>query len=190
MSVKTSMPFLRRSDKWDINESYPVGATTDLKTDVVSDIVVEDVRGYEADLTFERSGIEVLKLNTVLALHDFHDQARVEEIYCVEVAEAILERLGGSSIQIFEAQVRRRDPGFPGSVVGIGGMQPALRPHIDISSEHALVKMASLNPDNAAQLQQREWICVKSEALPNTSRLGPESRTDDAVVLGSRSVDL
>lgn len=105
MSVKASIPFVQRSDQ--LSKSYTTGASPAFKTEIIS-LTVDDTRGHESSLRFEKTGIEVLKFKTSLTRDDFNDKNKVEQQYCSELAAAILEHLGAGSIQVFDAQVRSR----------------------------------------------------------------------------------
>lgn len=103
MTVNASIPFFKAREHFSLVESG--GEASSISRVEVVPIDIEDIRGNERSLTFEELGLEVLNFRTTLDRHDFRDQALVESTYCRELAESILERLGGQSIQVFEAQV-------------------------------------------------------------------------------------
>ena len=65
-------------------------------------IPVEDVRGYEKDLSFERNGFIVMELDIPMDIEDFGSREAIVSQYLPKVAEELKDRLGATRVQVHD----------------------------------------------------------------------------------------
>lgn len=65
-------------------------------------IPVEDVRGHEEDLSLDKNGFTVIKLETSLSKEDFDHRETIISQYLPEVADRLKQCLGASRIQVHD----------------------------------------------------------------------------------------
>jgi hypothetical protein len=75
---------------------------TNLKVSIHDHIPVEDVRGYEKELSLEKNGFCVMELGVSLTADDFSDTNLIESEYLPQVAEALKARVGASRVQVHD----------------------------------------------------------------------------------------
>lgn len=107
-----SMQFLARSTFYDkvkpysLHHSYTTTLPrTNFIVDNVSGIALHDLREEEGSLCFEHNGIAVLEMHSSLSYDDFNDRGKVQNVYCKEVANALLTYMNGSAVQVFDFAV-------------------------------------------------------------------------------------
>lgn len=70
------------------------------------DILVENIRGREHDMIFEKTGTAILDMATEMKREDFDDEEKVKQIYLREVGERLQAYLGATRVQIYEHLVQ------------------------------------------------------------------------------------
>ena len=65
-------------------------------------IPVEDVRGREKELSIDKNGFAVMKLDVSMTLEDFDDKEIIKAHYLSRVAEGLKECLGASRVQVHD----------------------------------------------------------------------------------------
>jgi len=101
---------------------------TDPKAEVVR---IEDIRGQEAHFSFQENGFAVLEMDSTLPYEEFENRAKVEKVYCQELASILLRYFDAQAVQFSDIevschshnylrpaladsrQIRRRHPDFP-----------------------------------------------------------------------------
>jgi len=122
----------------------------------VQDLTLHDLREEGRSLCFEENGIAVLEMHSALAYEDFSDRQKVEEVYCKEVADALLMYMDASSVQVFDFALRRRHEEWPEKpsylIDGGGRSQPARQVHIDANEKATRELIETLNPTDFKKL--------------------------------------
>lgn len=72
----------------------------------VSDIPVHDMRGILDELSLDKQGFVVSKIESKLSYEDFKDEEKLRSMYAKEVREHLLQLLGARSAYIHECVVR------------------------------------------------------------------------------------
>ena len=113
--VQARLRFMKRAEiyktekPWGLNydfDNWPTGiARGNFIRDDVENILINDLRGRENQFTFKRHGFGVVEMHSSMTYEDFSSPKKVEEIYCAELGSCLLEYLGATHIQIFDAQV-------------------------------------------------------------------------------------
>lgn len=109
--VQAQIYFLKRDQMYEVEKSYSLEfdtmlfAPSNIKTHVVSDLPIKDIRGMEDEFSFEKNGFAVLELNSKMTYEDFDDIDKIKKVYSPEVAAALLHYMGASGVQVFDAQV-------------------------------------------------------------------------------------
>lgn len=85
------------------DEGFP---RTNIKLNKLSDLEVEDVRGREADLSLDRNGFALIRLDTSMSYEDYDSKDKIKSLYAGEVAEALRLHMKAARVQIFENVVR------------------------------------------------------------------------------------
>ena len=72
----------------------------------VENMTIRDLRAVEKTFSFDENGIAILQMQSSMAYDDFSDPAKIENIYCKEIGEALLQYTSAKSVQIFDFAVR------------------------------------------------------------------------------------
>ena len=73
---------------------------------LVDDVNIRDLRAVEGTFPFDENGIGILEMQSNMTYDDFSDSVKMENIYCKEVGDALLQYTQALSIQIFDFAVR------------------------------------------------------------------------------------
>lgn len=125
----------------------------------VEDVLVKDLRGREAQFTFEKNGFAIIELDSAMTYEDFDDPVKFSGIYLQEVAACLLQYFDATSVHIFNTVRRRRHPDFPNVAVLRPGVatQPAARVHID-STRESLDQLVRELQDDELSIDGRRYI--------------------------------
>ena len=118
--IQARLRFMKRAEiyktekPWGLNygfDNWPTGiARGNFVREDVEDILINDLRGRENQFTFKRHGFAVVEMHSSMTYEDFSSPKKVEEIYCAELGSCLLEYLGATHVQIFDAQVSFLSP--------------------------------------------------------------------------------
>lgn len=75
---------------------------TNLKYTKYEGIEVEDMRGREDELSVEKNGYTLMKIDVPMEAEDFSDRDKLRSIYLPLVAERLKEHLGASRVQVHD----------------------------------------------------------------------------------------
>ena len=154
--VETSMQFLARDSLYKNEKPYKfkyaadIGIpTSNLRYKKEEPVKVSSIRGREREFTIEKNGFAVLKMCHDMSSDDFNTEAAIQR-YRDLVAEQVKTYLGADKVQVYEhrvclalcrcclcylaneAQIRKRDAGFPIAKEGMDYQynQPSTVAHI------------------------------------------------------------
>ncbi|MCJ1277831.1 hypothetical protein MMC21_005645 [Puttea exsequens] len=141
--VQGSIFFLARDPKHDLEKPYALRfttsdgfPTTNTQSEEHSGIPIKDLRPLQADLSFEKTGIKIMKTQSSMSYDDFDDESKIQETYLAETARDLKEALGAKRVHIIEHLVRKRHATFP---IATGDsyqfQQPTSLAHIDSTVE-------------------------------------------------------
>jgi hypothetical protein len=66
---------------------------------------IQDIRGRESDFSLEENGFMILRMDSSLSYEDFAEPAKVEKVYCQEVATRLLEHFEtAAAVQVSDIQ--------------------------------------------------------------------------------------
>lgn len=109
--VRSHTHFLKRDPLYNEEKPYSLRFTApdgfpraNIKLDR-HDLDVFDVRPKKDELSLESNGCFVWNFKSRMPYDDFDNEAKVREIYLVEVADGLRQRLGARQVQIFEHTV-------------------------------------------------------------------------------------
>ena len=118
--IHARLRFMKRAEiyktekPWGLNygfDNWPTGiARGNFVREDVENILIHDLRGREKQFTFKRHGFAVVEMHSSMTYEDFSSPKKVEEIYCAELGSCLLEYLGATHVQIFDAQVSFLSP--------------------------------------------------------------------------------
>ncbi|KAF2235632.1 hypothetical protein EV356DRAFT_514155 [Viridothelium virens] len=137
MAVTTaSMVFLKR-DSWPSNEKpyvllYPPSddlSQSNYTDEPVDDIPIHDMRPLIDELSLDREGFMVGKLDSRLSYTDFANETKLRSVYADEVRRYLLNLLGARPAYIHECVIRQRGDRTPRENNGHG--QPVSYVHTD-----------------------------------------------------------
>ena len=112
--VESSMYFLTRDELYDHEKPYQLKyaagngiPTTNLRLKKQEPIKITSIRGRQRQLTFERNGFTVLKLDKDIPYSEFSTAAGIR-LYLETVAEMLKTELGADKVQVYQYLVRFR----------------------------------------------------------------------------------
>ena len=107
--VQGSIFFLARDPKHDLEKPYALRfttsdgfPTTNTQSEEHSGIPIKDLRPLQADLSFEKTGIKIMKTQSSMSYDDFDDESKIQETYLAETARDLKEALGAKRVHIIE----------------------------------------------------------------------------------------
>ena len=108
---------------------------TNMTMKEVEGIAIVNMRGAEDAFTLEKTGFEVIELQSKLAYEDFDDETKIP-VYLRELEELLQRRLGAKQVFVFRHGLRKRHPEFPVSTGrGYQFDQPTSVAHVDTTPE-------------------------------------------------------
>jgi hypothetical protein len=116
--ILSSMWFLEKNHIYEVEKPYafryPVNsvAQTNMKMRKYDDILITDIRGREADFSFEKDGFTIVRLDRRFEYDWFWDEKTVQP-YFRALEELLKKDLGADEVYVFRYGLRKRDPGFP-----------------------------------------------------------------------------
>ncbi|KAI1321119.1 hypothetical protein F5Y16DRAFT_405330 [Xylariaceae sp. FL0255] len=160
--LNATLYFLRRDELFKTVKPYSLDFDTEdvprsnLKSHKVPDLLIKDMR--ESNYRFEDNGIEMIKYDERMQYEDWFDQKKIEDIYCEDIGRVLMKRLGCSSVQVFDALVRKRHPSFPDSYMDPTiQFQPAVRAHVDSTADAIMAVIRTLHGENAPKMLAKRW---------------------------------
>jgi hypothetical protein len=132
-------------------EKQPEGVPQRNFGDEVHEVVINDARGHEHEISLDRHAFAMLSNvpGSTNPRTDFFDEDQIRREYYPEVEELIKRELPGAhKVVIFDHTIRRASPG--------ANRAPVTRVHIDQTPESAMarVPLHVEDPEEAARLQQ------------------------------------
>ncbi|TPX13842.1 uncharacterized protein E0L32_005786 [Thyridium curvatum] len=130
---------------------------------------VDDVRGHEDALSFEKNGFFLMKLDELMQIEDFDRMDLITSVYLPQVAECLKKRLGASRVQVHDYLVRKSHSTFPISTgKPYKWEQPATLLHIvpestllDSTPEGTRQIVQDLNKDGSSLVKMRyQYVTV------------------------------
>lgn len=127
--VQSALTFIKRQDtKPYFNSSALTGGAPEVFFEVENHkVTIEDMRPIAGTLSLDVEGFELLRHETAVA--DLYDDNAVDTVYADELKALLTERLGATSVHIFD--VTRRSDGGTGAPNRDGLRGPAGRVHVD-----------------------------------------------------------
>lgn len=144
--VTTSLRFLKKTAAFEEEKPYAFRydleamdvPQTNMEMEEIAGIKIKDMRGLEMQLTLERDGIEVLRLQSQLKYDDFYVAEKLP-IYFKELETLLKTRLCARKVLVFRHGIRKRHPDFP---ISTGKRydydQPTSVAHVDTTPEEML----------------------------------------------------
>jgi len=71
----------------------------------IEDLLIRDLRGIENKFNFEENGFAILDIPSEMEYHDFDNLTKIDDVYCPELAAAVMKYMGATAVQFFDAQV-------------------------------------------------------------------------------------
>ncbi|KYG48096.1 hypothetical protein M433DRAFT_2265 [Acidomyces richmondensis BFW] len=161
-SVRSYTHFLRRDPLYDEEKPYSLRFTppdrfprANIQLDR-HDLDIFDVRPKKDELSLERNGCFVWNFKSLMQYDDFDNEEKVKEIFLLEVADGLRQRLGARQVQIFEHTVRKRHSEFPVSTgEPYDYNQPTSIAHVDTTIQWCHAMAQQLNPGDTRITQGR-----------------------------------
>jgi hypothetical protein len=99
-------PIYEKVKPYSLHRSYVTTLPHDnFINEEVHNVALRDIREEGDNLTFEKNGFTVLDMHSAMSYEDFDNQTKIEEIYCKEVADALLAYIDASAVQVFDFAV-------------------------------------------------------------------------------------
>ena len=111
LDVRADAFFLSRDELYQTEKLYRLQEPsnflprTNVKTDKINGLLIQDMRGKEHEYTFDEQGFAVLEMESGLPYEEFSDPQKVENVYLEELGACLLKYMKGSSIQFFDRVV-------------------------------------------------------------------------------------
>ena len=112
--ITTSMYFLKPQELYLTEKPYslrfvpPEGfPRSNIALERHEDLHITDIRPKVNELSFEKHGFAVMPLETQMTYDDFDDEDKIVDVYLLEVANKLRDRLGAKHVHIFEHTVSR-----------------------------------------------------------------------------------
>lgn len=122
-----------------------------------------DVRTRLPELSFNKSGFTVRRLQSRMTYQDFDDDQKVWDVYFKELESHLREFLGAHEVKFFRYGIRKRHSDFP---ISTGKeyefAQPTSIAHVDATLDSTKQEMTKQFGDRAPDLMSRrfQWINV------------------------------
>lgn len=71
----------------------------------VCNVMIHNLRGREADFSFEENGFAVIDLKSSMSYEDFADPTKLADVYVQEVGSCLLDYFGATALQAFSVIV-------------------------------------------------------------------------------------
>jgi len=99
-------PIYEKVKPYSLHRSYVTTLPHDnFINEEVHNVELRDIREEGHGLTFEKNGFTVLDMHSAMSYEDFDNRTKIEEIYCKEVANALLSYMDASAVQVFDFAV-------------------------------------------------------------------------------------
>lgn len=106
---------------------------------IYDSIIVRDLRACRESLSFDVNGFTVLDMESKLKSSEFYDEARVKDVYYMELKDLLCQFFDSSRVEILEHSIRKRHPQFPVSTgEDYEFLQPTSVVHTDFTEKSAL----------------------------------------------------
>lgn len=146
-------------------------------------ILVEDIRGHEKDLSFEKNGFTVMELDTPLGAEDFDDREIIISQYLPKVAESLKHCLGATRVQVHDYLVRKSHESFPISTgQPYDWEQPATLLHVDSTPAGTSQIVQDLNMGNSELANMRHQYVTVWRPLRGPVKKWPLMLVDNSTV--------
>lgn len=125
--------------------------------------IFEDVRGREASLAFDKSGLAIRTLQSSMTYADFEDDDKVWKVYFKELEDHIQTFTGAREVKFFRYAIRKRHTNFP---ISTGQeyefAQPTSIAHVDATLDSTREELVRQYGDRAQELMTRryQWLNV------------------------------
>jgi len=130
--------------------------------------IVHDIRGSEVNFSLDKTGFEIVKLES--KEKEFVDEDAIKNVYYKEVEELLKKATGGNRVFIFDHTVRRATPSTP-QAISLRG--PVQRVHIDQSYNAGPSRVKHHLPELADELLQGRYQIINVWKPIRTIRKDP-----------------
>lgn len=109
--VRAKIYFLEHSKLYETEKPYSLEfdagiiPSSNLISHKIEDLLIQDLRGNEDKFNFEGNGFAILDIASKMEYHDFDNLTKINDIYCPELAAAVMKYMGAKAVQFFDAQV-------------------------------------------------------------------------------------
>lgn len=109
--VRAKIYFLEHSKLYETEKPYSLEfdggilPSSNLISHKIEDLLIHDLRGNEDKFNFEENGFAILDIPSEMEYHDFDNLTKINDVYCPELAAAVMKYMGAKAVQFFDAQV-------------------------------------------------------------------------------------
>jgi hypothetical protein len=109
--IRAKIYFLEHSKLYETEKPYSLEfdagilPSSNLISHKIEDLLIHDLRGNEDKFNFEENGFAILDIPSKMEYHDFDSLTKINNIYCPELAAAVMKYMGAKAVQFFDAQV-------------------------------------------------------------------------------------
>ncbi|KAF5008550.1 hypothetical protein F66182_15640, partial [Fusarium sp. NRRL 66182] len=109
--IRSSFNFMKQVELYDDVKPYSIDneikrwaghvPRSNYQNSAVENVLVKDLRGREAEFTFEKNGFAIIEMESAMTYEDFDDPEKFSGIYLQEVAACLIQYFDARSVHIF-----------------------------------------------------------------------------------------